>query len=320
MTHQNRLRRILVVTILMSRVAEAYHISTDEARSRTGLHRNKPFFRPDRRSFLDILVVGCTALATRPWPANSMSNDPKTGVSLPDPGEIEGSIPNNWSGVENPFESSEANTMFGRLDASPDTIFYTDPRFVEHVDENAVHIMTNYISTKAILPGDSVLDLCSSWTSHVDSEVAKQATRFAGLGMNSRELEKNAALTEWTVQDLNSNAKLPYSDNSFDVVLCQLSIDYLTKPLEVLAEAGRVLKPGGRIQILFSNRLFLSKAVGIWTGADDLDHAYYVGCYLHFCGGRYSNIVAKDLSTRKGREKRIVGDPVYVVMAEKPTP
>jgi hypothetical protein len=46
---------------------------------------------------------------------------------------------------------------------------------------------------------------------------------------------------------------------------------------------GRVLKPGGKVHIIFSNRLFLSKAVALWTGADDIDHAFTVGSYLHFC-------------------------------------
>jgi SAM-dependent methyltransferase len=313
-------RGVLCIALLMSRRAAAYHVSRHESsRSCAGLHRNNGAVQPDRRSFLDLLFVGGAAVVA-PCPVNAMSTDPKKGISLPDLAEIENAVPKDWSGAENPFLSSDANTMFGRLDASPDTIFYTDPRFVEHVDENAVEIMTKYISTQAISPGDSVLDLCSSWTSHVDSGMAQQVKRFAGLGMNSKELEGNAALTEWAVQDLNNNPKLPYDDNSFDVVLCQLSIDYLTKPLEVLREAGRVLKSGGKIHILFSNRLFLSKAVGLWTGADDLDHAYYVGCYLHFCDGGYGDIVSKDLSTRKGRAKRIAGDPMYAVIAEKSTP
>lgn len=111
--------------------------------------------------------------------------------------------------------------------------------------------------------------------------------------------------------------QLPYGDNAFDTVLCQLSIDYLTKPMDVLKEVSRVLKPGGSVHILISNRLFLSKAVGLWTGADDLDHAYYVACYLYFCGGDFVNMQAKDLSTRRGRDQRIVGDPMYVVTAKK---
>jgi SAM-dependent methyltransferase len=275
-----------------------------------------------RRSFLDqaTILAGLSAsiiVSTPTKAAYGMTTNPKTGTALPDPGEIESSVPTNWSDVENPFESDEIKSMFGRLDSTPDSIFYTDPRFVEHIDENAVQLMTNYISKDATKQGDSVLDLCSSWTSHIEPSVSKELPRVAGLGMNAKELESNTALTDWTVQDLNSNPVLPYKDGEFDVVICQLSIDYLTKPLDVLKDVGRVLKPGGTVHILFSNRLFLSKAVGLWTGADDIDHAYYVGCYLHFSDGGFDKMAARDLSTRKGREKRIAGDPLYVVTAVK---
>ena len=136
--------------------------------------------------------------------------------------------------------------------------------------------------------------------------------------MNANELRANPSLTEWTVQDLNDNPVLPFQDASFDVVFCQLSIDYLTQPLEVCREIGRILRPGGAVHILFSNRLFLSKAVALWTGADDVDHAYTVGSYLHFCQPElFATIDAQDLSVRNPRSGRIVGDPLYVVTATK---
>lgn len=250
-----------------------------------------------------------------PTPAFGMTADKKTGIALPDLGEIEKAIPTDWSDVENPFEEDSSKTMFTRLDTKPDSVFYTDPRLVEHVDTNAVRILTDYVSNEAIHDGDSVLDLCSSWTSHF-TPASKKVPRFAGLGMNAKELEANGALTEFLVQDLNQKPKLLYEDHSFDTIICQLSIDYLVSPLQVWKEASRVLKPGGKVHILFSNRLFLSKAVGLWTGADDIDHAYYVGCYLRFSGGDYTNIAARDLSTRNGK-KMITGDPVYVVTATK---
>ena len=80
-----------------------------------------------------------------------------------------------------------------------------------------------------------------------------------------------------------------------------------------------MLRKNGKIAILFSNRLFLSKAIGLWTGSDDIEHAYTVGSYLHFCNGGFTDIKAEDLSTRKqkGKERVIVGDPLYVVTATK---
>jgi len=183
-----------------------------------------------------------------------------------------------------------------------------------------VESMTSYISDRLLQPCDSVLDLCSSWTSHIRPGQV-DLKRAAGLGMNAKELEANPALTDWTVMDLNAdrNVKLPYDDESFDVIILQLSIDYLIHPLEVMKEASRVLRKDGKIAILFSNRLFLSKAVGLWTGSDDIEHAYTVGRYLHFCNGGFTKIKAEDLSNRKqkGKERAIIGDPLYVVTATK---
>lgn len=138
---------------------------------------------------------------------------------------------------------------------------------------------------------------------------------ISGLGMNEEELKANVVLDDWTVQDLNTNTKLPYGDASFDKVLCQLSIDYLIHPVDVLKEVGRVLKPGGKVAIFFSNRLFLSKAVALWTGAGDVDHAYLVGSYLHYAG--FGGVEARDLSRRKKGGSIVSGDPLYVVTGEK---
>jgi len=269
-------------------------------------------------SSLSMLMLPLLLVAPRsPKPAGAMVTDPRTGVALPEVGEVEASLPENWDGADDPFRGADEASMFGRLDSSSDVDFYSEPRLVEHVDDQAVGLMTEYVSNVAIQPKtQSVLDLCSSWTSHIGGD-KPHPPRISGLGMNAKEMEANPALTDWTVQDLNRQPKLPYDDNSFDCVLCQLSIDYLTRPLEVCKEVGRVLKHGGTVHVLFSNRLFLQKAVAIWTGKDDIDHAYTVACYLHFCNGGFTNIRAKDLSVRKGRDKRIVGDPLYVVTATK---
>jgi len=276
-----------------------------------------------RRQFLSyISTVVPFAITTSSWtqPADAAVRDLKTGILLPLVGEIESAIPQTWDEDDNPFTSLSDNVYFSRLDASDDKIFYSEPRFVEHVDQQAVDSITSYVTNKLLQPGDSVLDLCSSWTSHI-MPGKLELSRVAGLGMNSKELEANKALTEWTVQDLNKNkyVQLPYENNSFDVVMCQLSIDYLIHPLEVMKEVSRVLKPGGKVAILISNRLFLTKAVGLWTGSDDIEHVYTVGSYLHYCGGGFTDIKAEDLSTRKknGKERMIVGDPLYVITATK---
>jgi len=57
-------------------------------------------------------------------------------------------------------------------------------------------------------------------------------------------MQLNPCLSERVVKDLNKDSSLPFESNSFDVVLCQLSIDYLTQPVAFSKEAFRVLRPG----------------------------------------------------------------------------
>lgn len=241
---------------------------------------DKHFGSVSRKQFCNLAIGASLFLPTTTDAVNAMMTDPKTGIALPEEGEIEGSIPTDWNDVDNPFEGatsgSGSSSGFGRLDASPDALFYSDPRFVEHVDEQTVQSMTAYISNEAIPKhGEDirVLDLCSSWTSHIDlssnaatTSSSNKPSRISGLGMNAKELEKNPVLNDWVVKDLNEKPSLPYDDNTFDVVLCQLSIDYLTRPLEVMKEVSRVLRPNGTVHILFSNRLFLSKVSGCFVG------------------------------------------------------
>jgi hypothetical protein len=190
-----------------------------------------------RTLFVDVALATVSSVVLLPTKnAHGMVVDPKTGIALPEEGEIAAAVPVDWSVdiFDNPFAGSgnTVSSQFGRLDVSPDSVFYADPRFVEHVDEQAVRAMTNYISREAIPEGEnvSVLDLCSSWTSHIDlTQTSSKPKRISGLGMNSKELERNPVLDDWVVRDLNDNPTLPYDDHSFDVILCQLSVDYLTK-------------------------------------------------------------------------------------------
>lgn len=161
-----------------------------------------------------------------------------------------------------------------RIDNTDDENFYTEPRFVTHIDDYAIESLTEYyreeltdVSRQKKESGDGkvdVLDLCSSWISHLPEDVPYG--RVVGIGMNKKELEANKALTEHFVQNLNINPTLEqFEDNSFDVVCNVVSVDYLTRPNEIFKETYRVLRPGGKCLISFSNRCFPTKAVGEFT-------------------------------------------------------
>jgi hypothetical protein len=85
---------------------------------------------------------------------------------------------------------------------SPPTRVLRRPRFVTHIDAGAVEAVTALY--REYLPaGGAVLDLMSSWVSHLPDDVAYG--RVVGVGMNAEELAANPRLAEWRVQDLNAD-------------------------------------------------------------------------------------------------------------------
>jgi len=151
--------------------------------------------------------------------------------------------------------------LFQRLDESPDENFYREPRLVTHIDDATIAALTQ-VYRELVPAGAHVLDLMSSWVSHLPPEVDYE--RVVGLGMNRVELAENPRLTSFLVHDLNRCPELPFADATFDAVLNAVSIQYLTSPVEVFAAVGRVLRAGGIHVVATSHRMFPSKAVPAW--------------------------------------------------------
>src|SRR6266700_4400298 len=170
---------------------------------------------------------------------------------------------------------------FTKIDGEEDEHFYEEPRLVYHIDDNAVATLTDFY--RAVLPkGGVLLDLMSSWVSHLPPET--QYAEVIGHGMNATELTANKRLARWFVQNLNRDASLPLPDASVDAAMMCVSVLYLEKPVAVLREVARVLRPGAPVVISFSNRCFWTKAVAIWRALGDDDHAKLVERYLRVAG------------------------------------
>lgn len=199
-------------------------------------------------------------------------------------------------------------TAFRRADESPDELFYRQPRFVTHIDAGAIAAVTE-LYREFLPPGGRVLDLMSSWISHLPPEVAY--AHVVGLGLNHEELSANERLSRFVVQNLNTRPRLPFEDGSFDAAGITVSIDYLTHPVAVLRDLGRVLVPGGPVVITFSNRCFPTKAVSVWHGLDDQGHVALVQRYLK-AAGNWADIQGLDRSPRQGGRR--TGDPLYAVV------
>ncbi len=170
---------------------------------------------------------------------------------------------------------------FAKADPAPDDAFYAVPRFVTHIDDQAIAAVTA-LYRDLFPPGGVVLDLMGSWVSHLPGDVAY--AEVIGHGMNAEELGANPRYARWFVQDLNANPVLPLADRSIDAAAICVSIQYLQDPVAVLRELARVLKPGGVVAITFSNRCFPTKAVAIWQALETGQHQRLVALYLERAG------------------------------------
>ena len=171
---------------------------------------------------------------------------------------------------------------FGRVDESDDAVFYQTPRLVAHIDDATIAALTDYY--REVIPaGGAVLDLMSSWISHLPEDAA--CAEVVGHGMNQAELDANPRLSERLVQDLNADPVLPLGDDRFDVALIAVSVQYLTRPVDVFAELARVLKPGGRLVVSTSHRCFPTKAVRAFHVMNPEDRVSLIMRYFAAAGG-----------------------------------
>ena len=212
-----------------------------------------------------------------------------------------------------------ADQPFARTDPRPDPDFYVQPRLVDHLDATAIDVISALYGDLMPRAG-RILDLMSSWHSHLPDVLAPVAV--VGLGMNRAELEANPRLADWLVQDINQDPRLPFDDASIDGVVCTVSVEYLTRPFDVFRELGRVLRPGGRVCLTFSNRWFPPKVVAIWQVLHELERMGLVLAYL-LESGLFNDLHTWSLrglprpADDKYSDRLRFSDPVYAVWGSR---
>ena len=214
----------------------------------------------------------------------------------------------------------EMEGAFSRLDEDSDTRFYSKERMVEHLDRTALETVETLIGSLVIEDEPVILDLMASWDSHLPDSMSP--SRMVGLGLNPRELDANPLLTQRVIQDLNTNPHLPFDDEAFDLVLNVVSVEYLTDPVAVFEEVGRVLKPGGLVLVVFSNRWFPPKVVRVWEDASEHERIGLVQEFLREADafgeqGRFISMGLPRPEDDRYYEEGIPSDPVFAVFAEK---
>lgn len=189
----------------------------------------------------------------------------------------------NGPGMQIPVEGWDKTPIkaypFTRLNEQDDKAFYRSPRFVHHLDSTArSHVQSIY--SKLLSPGMKVLDLMSSWESHMPDKL--QDCGVTGVGLNEEELKGNEQLSSYLIHDLNKAPVLPFPGQQFDAAICTISIEYLIRPLEVMAELARVIRPGGIFIAIVSERWFPGKQILPWASLHPFERQGHVlNYFLH---------------------------------------
>ena len=200
-----------------------------------------------------------------------------------------------------------------KSDISDDEIFYQQPRFVHHLSDSFRNRLTSLYS-EYLLNHHIILDLMSSWVSHLPSNISYK--KVIGHGMNQAELSSNERLDKFFVQNLNKKQNMPIEDSSVDVGLIVAGWQYLQYPEKVSLELSRVIKSDSLLIISFTNRAFWTKAPNIWTYSSEEKRIEYVTSVLTSNGWRIEKIL-----NEKTQDKKLFGfyssesDPFFSVIA-----
>ena len=209
---------------------------------------------------------------------------------------------------------------FTREDDTADSVFYERPRLVSHLDASALHTVELLVEGLIVEEEPAVLDLMASVDSHLPRSIGP--ARVVGVGLNEAELAANPDLSERHVHDLNRDPSLPFADDTFDVALNVVSVEYLTDPVRVFREVGRVLRPGGLLLVVFSTRWFPSKVVRVWQDAREEERIGLVEEFFLTAGAFEPTEYFISMGLPRPETDRffalgVPSDPVFAVFAEK---
>ena len=201
-----------------------------------------------------------------------------------------------------------------KLDESNDEEFYSEPKFVYHLDSNFRQYLSQVYKDE-IDEYSTVLDLMSSWDSYLPKENTYQ--KVIGHGLNKKELERNNILDSFWVQNFNLTQDIRLENGSIDYCLMVAAWQYLQYPENLTKEISRILSDKGKLIVSFSNRAFWHKAPNIWTSSNEDERVQYVRKVLISNGFKEPRIIKKfnepDLNIFNFFKK----DPFYCLIATK---
>ncbi len=114
---------------------------------------------------------------------------------------------------------------------------------------------------QALRPGAIALDAGCGRTTRLRDH-RDRIVRLVGVDMDEDAGRTNPFLDEFVHADLDDT--LPFADDSFDLVYANFVVEHLAHPGRAFTEWRRVLRPGGALVLLTSNRANPLLAVATW--------------------------------------------------------
>ena len=201
-----------------------------------------------------------------------------------------------------------------KLDESNDEEFYSEPKFVYHLDANFRQNLSD-LYAREIDNNSIVLDLMSSWDSYLPTE--KKYKKVIGHGLNKQELERNKIFDSYWIQNFNLSQQIPLDNESINYCLMVAAWQYLQYPENLTNEIARILTSQGKIMIAFSNRAFWHKAPKIWTSSTEEERVKYVRKVLISNGFNEPKIINKFTEPELNIFNFFKKDPFYCLIATK---
>mmetsp|Transcript_4209 Transcript_4209/g.6386 ORF Transcript_4209/g.6386 Transcript_4209/m.6386 type:complete len:659 (+) Transcript_4209:162-2138(+) len=145
--------------------------------------------------------------------------------------------------------------------------------------------------------GMSILELGAAENSYLPDGL--KPSRHIGVGLSTKLMAENPALTDTMVVDLNDCVEEQFVNSEelrglaaepFDAIIMANTIDFLTSPREVFRTAWELLKPGGVMIVPFASKDAYTDKFGraqtkMWADMNNDQHLWVCGSFFQFSAG-----------------------------------
>ena len=181
-------------------------------------------------------------------------------------------------------------------------------------------VQASVAATTLVGEGIMTAAVLSAIMSTADSQLLVAASAVShDLGLSGASQRSTLLVTRLVVLLVSAAAVLTAlfgSQQIFDSVLIAVSVQYLTRPVEVFREIARVLRPGGSCLVAVSHRTFPTKCVSLFASVPPAERPKIVARYATLAGGFEDR---RQMSHDRADHGRVDQPDVEAVEIEEPS-